>query len=66
APLPNDNWSGETGLITEVVGRHYADCRDMEAYLCGSPGMLEACLKVLQERGMPAENIHFDKFVTSC
>jgi Na+-transporting NADH:ubiquinone oxidoreductase subunit F len=66
APLPDDNWSGETGLITEVVGRHYADCRDMEAYLCGSPGMLEACLKVLQERGMPAENIHFDKFVTSC
>jgi Na+-transporting NADH:ubiquinone oxidoreductase subunit F len=66
APLPGDNWTGETGLITEVVGRHYTDCRDKEAYLCGSPGMLEACRKVLQERGMPEENIHFDKFEISC
>ena len=66
APLPEDNWAWETGLITEVVSRHYSNCRDMEAYLCGSPGMLDACLKVLQGRGMPAENIHFDKFVTSC
>ncbi|MFA6931226.1 MAG: 2Fe-2S iron-sulfur cluster binding domain-containing protein [Lentisphaeria bacterium] len=66
APLPEDQWEGETGLITEVVARYYQDCRDREAYLCGSPGMLDACIKVLQQRGMPRENIYFDKFVTSC
>ncbi len=66
APLAGDNWNGETGLITDVVGRHYTNCQEMEAYLCGSPGMLEACLKVLLDRGMPEGNIHFDKFVTSC
>jgi Na+-transporting NADH:ubiquinone oxidoreductase subunit F len=61
-PAPEDDWQGETGLITEVVGNHYQDCSDKEAYLCGSPGMIDACLKVLKERGMTEEYIFFDKF----
>lgn len=61
-PDPGDNWQGETGLITEVVGRHYQDCSGMQAYLCGSPGMCDACVKTLEARGLPAENVHFDKF----
>ncbi len=61
-PAPDDQWTGETGLITDVVGRHYQDCSDKQAYLCGSPGMIDACIKVLSAKGMPAENIFFDKF----
>ena len=61
-PEENDQWDGETGLITEVVGNHYRDCSDKQAYLCGSPGMIDACLKVLDERGLKEENIFFDKF----
>jgi Na+-transporting NADH:ubiquinone oxidoreductase subunit F len=61
-PAPEDGWEGETGLITEVVDRHYPDCSDKEAYLCGSPGMIDACIKVLTKNGMPDENIHYDKF----
>ena len=63
APLPQDDWQGETGLITAVVDRHYSDCSKLEAYLCGSPGMLDACIKVLKDKGMPEDSIYFDKFV---
>jgi len=62
APDPTDLWNGERGLITDVVGRHYPDCRDKQAYLCGSPGMIDACINVLSGRGMPPENIFYDKF----
>lgn len=61
-PAPEDNWEGETGLITEVVGRHYQDCSDKQAYLCGSPGMIDACIKVLDERGLTEDNVFYDKF----
>ena len=59
---PGTSWQGERGLITDVVARHWPDCRNCEAYLCGSPGMINACIKVLTERGMPENNIFFDKF----
>ncbi len=52
----------ETGLITDVVAGHYDDLGNHEAYLCGSPGMIDACIKVLTEKGMPEELIYYDKF----
>lgn len=61
-PLPEDNWDLDEGLITEVVSRHTDDLSEHEAYLCGSPGMIDASIKVLLEKGMKEENIHFDKF----
>ncbi|MDD4870786.1 MAG: FAD-binding oxidoreductase [Kiritimatiellae bacterium] len=61
-PLPEDNWPGETGLITEVVDRNLADVVDAEVYLCGSPLMIDACLKVLRGKKMPEDRIHYDKF----
>jgi Na+-transporting NADH:ubiquinone oxidoreductase subunit F len=61
-PTPEDKWEGETGLITEVVARHYPDCSDKEAYLCGSPGMIDACIKVLVGNGMPQDKVYYDKF----
>jgi len=60
---PEDSdWKGERGLITEVVGRHYPDCSQHEAYLCGSPGMINACINVLTEGGMPEDRIFYDEF----
>lgn len=60
---PEDsNWEGERGLITDVVRKHLPDTTEYEGYLCGSPGMLDACIKVLTEGGMPPENIFYDKF----
>ena len=57
-----DDWTGETGLITEVVDRHVTDGSNVEAYLCGSPGMIDACIRVLLSKGVAEENIYYDKF----
>lgn len=50
------------GLITDVVARHVADASGYEGYLCGSPGMIGACIKVLNEKGVAADKIYFDRF----
>jgi Na+-transporting NADH:ubiquinone oxidoreductase subunit F len=62
APEEEDEWKGETGLITDVVARHMENGGNTEAYLCGSPGMIDACVKVLSDKGVPEELIYFDKF----
>lgn len=61
-PAPEDNWNGETGLITAVVDRHLKSGEHVEAYLCGSPGMIDACVKILKQKGVPGEKIYYDKF----
>ncbi len=59
---PGDDWSGETGRITDVIAKYVPDGRDFEAYLCGSPGMLNACVDVLRNLGVNEERIFYDKF----
>lgn len=61
-PLPEDQWDGETGLITEVLDRHVPPGQPAEAYLCGSPGMIHACLAVLKRKGFSEEQIYYDQF----
>jgi len=61
-PQRQDNWQGETGLVTEAIQRHYSDLSGYEGYLCGSPGMIDAAAKVLEELKMPEEKIFYDKF----
>lgn len=61
-PLADDKWEGETGLITEVLNRHFSTLDHHEAYLCGSPGMIDASISVLKGKGLPEELIFFDKF----
>ncbi len=61
-PLEEDNWEGEIGLITDVVHRNVKDASLSEAYLCGSPGMIDACIKVLSDLGVREDCIFYDKF----
>ena len=58
----DESWSGEKGLVTEAVQRHLKNASECEGYLCGSPGMIDASIKVLLELGMSEEKIFFDKF----
>ncbi len=63
--LSNEEVTGdncESGLITEVVDRYYSDLTNYEAYLCGSPGMINACNQVLESKGMDKSQIFYDKF----
>ncbi len=61
-PLPEDNWQGATGLITDVLDRMIGDLSNHEAYLCGSPGMINACINVLNKHDIKKENVYYDKF----
>jgi Na+-transporting NADH:ubiquinone oxidoreductase subunit F len=61
-PSPEDNWDGESGLITKVLDKHLENGDNVEAYLCGSPGMIDACVKTLTSNNVPEELIYYDKF----
>lgn len=65
-PLPEDNWTGLTGFIHQVVLEQYLKDHpapeDIEYYLCGPPPMLAACMKMLGDLGVERENILFDDF----
>jgi Na+-transporting NADH:ubiquinone oxidoreductase subunit F len=65
-PLPEDNWSGYTGFIHQVLYDHYLDKHEepeeIEYYLCGPPMMNDAVLKLLDDMGIPDENVAFDDF----
>ena len=65
-PLPEDNWTGHTGFIHQVVLENYLENHpapeDCEYYICGPPLMLQAVLGMLDELGVEPENIAFDDF----
>ena len=62
APAPGEGWDGEVGLITEVVDRRVPDGSRSEAYLCGSPGMIDAAADVLRKKGIGQDRMFYDKF----
>lgn len=64
-PDGTQDWSGETGLITEVVDRCEDDLQDVDAYVCGPPPMVDATMALLAARGVPEEHIYYDKFTTT-
>ena len=65
-PLPEDQWTGYTGFIHQVVLDNYLNTHpapeDVEYYLCGPPQMLNACMKMLHGLGVEPENILYDDF----
>lgn len=65
-PKPEDNWTGYTGFIHQVIIDNYlknhAEPEEIEYYICGPPMMNQAVLKMLDDYGVPAENIAFDDF----
>jgi len=65
-PKPEENWKGETGLITDVLDRYIKGRMDAgkpkEGYLCGSPGMINACVAVMTRNGIAEKDIFYDKF----
>ena len=65
-PQPEDNWTGLTGFIHQVLYDEYlADHpapEDCEYYMCGPPMMNAAVIKMLDSLGVPPENIMLDDF----
>jgi propane monooxygenase reductase component len=63
--LSHAEWDGEVGMITDVVERLEEDLKDVDAYVCGPPPMVEAAQGLLIAKGVPESRIYFDKFTTT-
>ena len=59
---PEENWTGKTGYIMPYFKDAIRDPKNTEAYLCGSPGMINAVTKGLTDLGVPKDKIYYDSF----
>lgn len=66
AALPEDNWTGYTGFIHQVIYDNYLKDHpapeEIEYYMCGPGPMSAAAVKMLDDLGVPNEQIYFDNF----
>jgi Na+-transporting NADH:ubiquinone oxidoreductase subunit F len=64
--LPEDNWTGHTGFIHNVLYENYLkdhpNPEDCEYYMCGPPMMNSAVIDMLLNLGVERENIFLDDF----
>ena len=65
-PMEQDNWTGYTGFIHQVVLDNYLskheDPTEVEYYMCGPPMMNNAAKGMLYDLGVEDEMIDFDDF----
>ncbi|MCP5161878.1 MAG: NADH:ubiquinone reductase (Na(+)-transporting) subunit F [Hahellaceae bacterium] len=65
-PMPEDNWTGYTGFIHNVLYENYLKDHpapeDCEFYMCGPPMMNAAVIKMLKDLGVEEDNILLDDF----
>lgn len=65
-PKPEDEWTGYTGFIHEILYEHYLKDHpapeDVEFYMCGPPMMNAAVIKMLEDLGVERDNIMLDDF----
>ena len=66
APLPEDNWTGYTGFIHQVLYDQYLKDHpapeDIEYYMCGPQNMSIAVIDLLTSLGVEPEDIMYDNF----
>ena len=65
-PAPEDEWSGDTGFIHDVVYRRHLENHPYptacEYYLCGPPLMIEAVRSLLNTLGVAESSVFYDDF----
>jgi NADH:ubiquinone oxidoreductase, Na(+)-translocating, F subunit len=65
-PRPEDNWTGYTGFIHQVIHDNYLanheEPEDIEYYMCGPGPMAKAVEGMLDSIGVPREMLFFDDF----
>jgi CDP-4-dehydro-6-deoxyglucose reductase len=62
APLPQDRWTGRTGLVHEAILADFPDLRDHQIYACGSAKMVEAAHPAFLAHGITQDDCFSDAF----
>jgi NAD(P)H-flavin reductase/ferredoxin len=61
---PEDSgWNGKRGLVTDILAKELGDAFGVEAYVCGPPAMIDAAVAILENAGVPPEDVRTDRFV---
>ncbi|NLY67856.1 MAG: 2Fe-2S iron-sulfur cluster binding domain-containing protein [Tissierellia bacterium] len=56
------NWTGARGRVNVHLEKDIENADNKEAYLCGSPAMIDTVVEILKKKGFTDENIFYDKF----
>lgn len=59
-------WTGARGFVHENAATHFAgDFRGLNAYLCGPPLMIDACISALMQGRLFEQDIFVEKFISA-
>jgi len=61
-PMPQDVWTGRTGLVHQAVLDDKVDLRSVQVYCCGAPAMVEAIHRDFTAQGLPEDEFFSDAF----
>ena len=61
-PMPEDNWEGATGFVTNTVIRDHPDLSGHDIYMSGPPVMVEAGHKLFMQYGLDVSRFFSDAF----
>jgi NAD(P)H-flavin reductase/ferredoxin len=61
-PLPEDQWTGRTGLVHEAILADFSDLSKHQIYACGSVQMVEAAQPAFVKHGISSDDCFSDAF----
>jgi CDP-4-dehydro-6-deoxyglucose reductase, E3 len=62
-PRPEDNWTGRTGLVHDVILADFPDLSGHQIYACGSVAMVQAAHPAFMAHGMSEYDCFSDAFM---
>jgi Na+-transporting NADH:ubiquinone oxidoreductase subunit F len=55
-------WEGKRGRVTDLIEDLVPEGAKYDVYICGNPDMVDSCTSRLLKKGIPEDQIYFDKF----
>ncbi len=55
-------WKGKRGRVTDLIEDLVPEKADYDVYICGNPEMVDSSTELLRAKGIPEDQIYFDKF----
>lgn len=59
---PNNDWSGRSGWLYQMIRDDFSDLQHVQLFACGSPNMVYGTFDQLEALGLSMHNMHADAF----